>query len=154
MSKVRLITMEIILSRLEPDESGCLIWRGTTDNKGYGVVRYEKKIWKVHRLIYTQRVGPIPDGFALHHICNTPPCAEPTHLKPILPGDHIFVGKTFAAANRAKTHCPSGHPYEGDNLIIKSRSDGTTFRLCRICTNAAALARYYRIQKKKQDHSS
>jgi hypothetical protein len=33
------------------------------------------------------------------------------------------------AFNRAKTHCPKGHPYSGDNLEVNNRGH----RLCRAC---------------------
>ena len=34
-----------------------------------------------------------------------------------------------AATNAAKTHCPQGHPYEGDNLYVNPRGQ----RKCREC---------------------
>lgn len=36
--------------------------------------------------------------------------------------------------NALKTHCPSGHPYSGENLVIGRRGDGSTFRACRACS--------------------
>ena len=36
--------------------------------------------------------------------------------------------------NRAKLHCPQGHPYSGDNLVLKRNGH----RQCRICKNAYA----------------
>lgn len=38
-----------------------------------------------------------------------------------------------AALNRAKTHCPQGHPYSGDNLYV--HPDGR-HRACRTCRSA------------------
>ena len=35
-------------------------------------------------------------------------------------------------ANRDKTHCPKGHPYQGDNLLIRIRN-GQPSRFCRQC---------------------
>ena len=43
-----------------------------------------------------------------------------------------------AAANAAKTHCPQGHAYDGDNLHL--RPDGK--RRCRTCVDAQNKARY------------
>ena len=42
--------------------------------------------------------------------------------------------RRFAAENAAKTHCPHGHAYSGDNLIL--RKSGA--RGCRACCRAAA----------------
>lgn len=39
----------------------------------------------------------------------------------------------YGERNSAKTHCPKGHPYSGDNLVIVRRSDGKTQRECREC---------------------
>jgi len=36
--------------------------------------------------------------------------------------------------NRAKTHCPSGHPYSGENLHVET---GTGKRRCRICMRSS-----------------
>jgi hypothetical protein len=33
--------------------------------------------------------------------------------------------------NAAKTHCKEGHPFEGHNLVMRSRRGGE--RRCRIC---------------------
>lgn len=41
--------------------------------------------------------------------------------------------RAAAAKRRAKTHCPSGHPYSGENLYV--HRDGR--RVCRACTVAA-----------------
>lgn len=41
-------------------------------------------------------------------------------------------GVGYGGANRAKTHCPQGHPYEGDNLRLAK--DGK--RLCHTCSLA------------------
>jgi len=43
-------------------------------------------------------------------------------------------GKASGEAKKARTNCPKGHPYSGDNLVITKRG----WRACRICKNAAA----------------
>lgn len=35
--------------------------------------------------------------------------------------------------HKLKTHCPSGHPYLGDNLVYKKRAGGKFARQCREC---------------------
>lgn len=44
--------------------------------------------------------------------------------------------------NRSKTHCPRGHEYSGENLIVKKHGG----RDCRICQNLAA--RNYQARKR------
>jgi len=43
-------------------------------------------------------------------------------------------------ANAAKTHCPNGHPYSGDNLRIAQCSTGER-RVCRQCVRDKARER-------------
>lgn len=45
-----------------------------------------------------------------------------------------------------KTHCPQGHPLEGDNLIVDGYS-----RKCRICTNAVQRDRYQRRAQQERE---
>lgn len=39
-----------------------------------------------------------------------------------------------------ETHCPHGHPYEGDNLVVRVTSTGSRSRECRTCVRARNLA--------------
>jgi hypothetical protein len=41
-----------------------------------------------HRWFYETLVGPIPEGFHLHHECRTEACVNPDHLTPLSPADH------------------------------------------------------------------
>jgi HNH endonuclease len=34
-----------------------------------------------HRVAWESHHGPIPDGMVVMHLCDNPPCCEPTHLK-------------------------------------------------------------------------
>lgn len=43
-------------------------------------------------------------------------------------------------AHRAKTHCPKGHPYSGDNLIIQPSNGARKCRACRDAANARRAA--------------
>jgi len=58
----------------------CELWQGTTSPFGYGVVRYQGKRMRLHRLIYTLIKGEIPEGMVVMHQCDTPACINPNHL--------------------------------------------------------------------------
>lgn len=45
--------------------------------------------------------------------------------------------------NTQKTHCPSGHPYRGNNLLVSTRRDGSKFRMCRECLSRRSRSRGY-----------
>lgn len=42
--------------------------------------------------------------------------------------------------HQTKTHCPQGHPYSGENLVLTARNH----RECRECRNKRARERYWR----------
>jgi hypothetical protein len=69
--------------------------------------------------------------------------------------DHLFLGnqkenmadciaKGRFVFRKPKTHCPNGHAYEGENIMI----DNDGYRSCRTCKKARQKllhARYYRL---------
>jgi hypothetical protein len=60
-------------SHLEPDS--CWEWQGASVT-GYG--RFGQV--RVHRAMYADTHGPIPDGLHVLHHCDNPPCCNPAHL--------------------------------------------------------------------------
>ena len=66
----------------EPN-SGCLIWIGPAHWKGYGQIHKDGKKQRAHRVAWTLKNGPIPEGLCVLHHCDMPPCINP---------DHLFIG--------------------------------------------------------------
>lgn len=73
------IDASVISERCERATTGCLLWQGATNTDGYGLIRHQGTLWKVHRLMYTLMLGPISNGMLVCHTCDVPRCAEPTH---------------------------------------------------------------------------
>jgi hypothetical protein len=96
-------------------KTGCWLWQGFL-RKGYGRFHAYPKAVSAHVLAYKVLIGPIPKGLQLDHICNTKNCVNPWHLEPVTQLVNIRRRTPY---NRTKTHCPKGHPYEGDNLFIR-----------------------------------
>lgn len=68
-------------------ETGCWIWNGVISMGGYGEIwRPDKQ--KAHRWFYEQHVGPVPDGWHVHHRCHRRACVNPAHLEALAPGPH------------------------------------------------------------------
>lgn len=71
-------------SKVVKTESGCWLWAGQKNNKGYG--RYE--FWHdgsrqrvlAHRLACALVGAPIPAELVARHICDTPACVRPDHI--------------------------------------------------------------------------
>lgn len=119
-------------------ETGCFIWKRTTDRRGYALFSINNKTTRVTRWIYEQQIGPIPDGCQLDHfVCSEPRCVNPAHLRPVTPRENVLRGDAVQAWNLAKTHCPNGHPYDDANTLI--RQDGS--RRCRQCSRDSVMRR-------------
>ena len=126
------------LSKVDQLPNGCWEWTGRRHHN-YGVFMISGINTAAHRWSYERWTGPIGPGLHMDHYrfpqdgCIGPPCVNPNHVRPTTPRENTLRGDTFAARNTAKTHCPQGHPYEGENLRIKS--DGR--RVCRTCCRVA-----------------
>ncbi len=112
--------------------NGCWMWMGSVGGKmQYGYIWDGKKLASAHRWAYQEYIGPIPEGFESHHTCEQAGCVNPYHLKMMSRKDHSKT-KNY----RNVSHCPSGHPYSGVNLIVvnrNSRGGHTKERRCRAC---------------------
>lgn len=114
-------------------DDGCLEWIGGKAGEGYGYFYTGPAAPGAHGRVYAHRwayeyaVGPIPDGLQLDHLCSNRACVNPDHLEPVTPLENV----RRSAGNGSKTHCPSGHPYSGDNLRTYR-----AVRFCRACQRA------------------
>jgi hypothetical protein len=126
---------ERVMARLVAGHGGCWIFTGATRN-GYGAVMHAGYTQYAHRVIYEDRVGPIPEGLTLDHVkargCTSRRCVNPDHLEPVPAGINSLRGEGAATQNARKTACPQGHPYD------VRWADGS--RRCSRCRNAAKSA--------------
>lgn len=111
------------------EESGCHIWTGAMNGKGYGQIGRGPgaKMTSTHRAAYELANGPVPPGLQLDHLCRNRRCCNPDHLEPVTARENILRGEGHAAVNAKRTHCANGHPYEAGD-----RGNGCR-RFCRIC---------------------
>ena len=75
--------------------SECWIWTGSSNNAGYGQIKFNGATWNTHRLAYHLRVEKLPkpgkvqkaddetDREILDHLCETRLCCNPNHLEKI-----------------------------------------------------------------------
>jgi hypothetical protein len=105
----------------EPN-SGCWLWSGAANNKGYGQFVWCKGRLKLsHRAAYEHFVGPIPDGLVVDHLCRNTYCCNPQHLEPVTQHENWRRGEATWGhlvenhRNSAKTHCPKGHEYDSES---------------------------------------
>jgi hypothetical protein len=120
------------LSMPEPN-TGCWIWIGHVDRCGYGKVGSVDGESLAHRASFKTFVGPIRDGFELHHRCRERSCINPDHLQQVRHADNVAAADyTKNHRNGRKRRCKRGHPFTPENTIIK-RSNGAERRNCRTC---------------------
>ncbi len=69
-------------SKTEPElNTGCLLWSGWVNNKGYGRIYSGPSGYLTHRVAYIQAFGEIADpNLCVCHRCDTPSCINPNHL--------------------------------------------------------------------------
>lgn len=108
----------------EPN-SGCWLWTGSLDAKGYGSFWGVGAHLKAHRFWYEHLYGPVPLGLELDHKCRVRCCVNPDHLEAVTHLENMRRGDNH---HRHKTHCRNGHPYDSVNTYAYRGE-----RLCREC---------------------
>lgn len=61
-------------------ECGCIVWLGSTNRKGYGLVHYHGKTQIASRVVWRTERGPIPRGLMVCHTCDIPACINVGHM--------------------------------------------------------------------------
>lgn len=125
------------------DQGDCEVWTGRLTN---GQPRFwfatsaqtGREVLAV-RLAWARAHGPIPEGHMVRHSCQTRACVKVSHLFLTLPVGNVH--ETQRQGRWAKSNltvCPSGHQYEGANLVREM--DGS--RRCRTCKKTHLRAAY------------
>jgi hypothetical protein len=131
---------------------GCWLWTGHIHSHGYGMLdlrvdgKKRDRPHRAHRLAFLLANGFEPQApLEVCHTCDVRHCVNPQHLFVGTRSDNMrdCVAKGRQHQKRV-THCPQGHAYEGENLIVRPGSR----RGCRACKNAANVA--YRASKSRR----
>jgi hypothetical protein len=151
--------VERFLSKFEPCNDGCWVWRSCVSKNGYGQFYLQGRAQKAHRLSYQLFRGKIPKGLELDHTCHDftvcaagdlcphRRCVNPWHLEPVTTAENaqrsrVIMGTGAAMINRSKTHCLRGHAYTEENTYSYMRRYGRMTRQCRICNHEREQARW------------
>ncbi len=126
----------------EPN-SGCWLWAGSCDKRGYGQIRAATRGPKSLR--YATHVSleihgrQLKAGEGACHTCDNPPCVNPDHLfggtqkqnihDCIAKGRNSKPPVCKVGARPLKMVCVNGHSLTGENIYL--RPDG--YRTCRLC---------------------
>lgn len=139
------------LANVEPQKTGCWVWRGRIDHKGYGVMSlYDEPLFKAHRIAYFIRHGNLDVSKELDHLCRNRACVNPGHLEQVTSKENLLRGNSIPAQNARKTHCSRGHELKGNNLIKYSLRLGS--RKCKLCANITRNIRRKHVRLRQKQH--
>ncbi len=137
----------VLRKRIVVTLTGHWLWTGFDEN-GYGKHTFKRRTWRVHRLVYTLLVGPIPDDLDLDHDCRVVICCNPAHCTPRPHAENVLLQRAamvIASNNRRrmeKTHCVNDHEYTSETVYFwKGR------RQCMVCNREKQ--RRYRARKRE-----
>ena len=119
-----------------PDE--CWNWTASRA-EGYGQIGYQGRPRRAHQIAWELTVGPRTPGLVIDHLCFNKLCQNTAHMEEVTQGENARRGRVLRTPQKRKTHCPKGHPYSGENLLLTKQG----YSYCRECNRANAL-RYVR----------
>lgn len=126
-------------SKRKPDpKTGCWLWAGGLDKKGYGRIGFRRRAIKATWVsVYFYNDTPRGSKHVLHK-CDNPSCVNPFHL--YLGTNDDNVRDKLERRRHAKhgvNQCLSGHKYSEHGFLVNGRNNRTS-RRCRICVNKYA----------------
>ena len=104
------------------DPSGCWLWTGCANNKGYGIFGVAGRNRLAHRTAYEFARGEIGAGLVVRHKCDVPRCVNPAHLETGTMKDNtadmMSRGRDGHGSVRGSAH-PGSKLSEPDVALIK-----------------------------------
>lgn len=121
--------LERLWGFIEPEPtSGCWIWLGARDKRGYGRLSFGGKSGFAHRVLYETYKSAVPSGHELDHRCRLTSCVNPDHLEPVTHRVNVLRGNGLTARYARRTNCIHGHSLADAHMWKNGRQ-----RICRIC---------------------
>jgi hypothetical protein len=69
-------------------ETNCHVWQRYVDEDGYGRIKIDGKIERVHRWLYEYYNGELDDSIHVHHKCFNASCCKIDHLEAVSAKDN------------------------------------------------------------------
>jgi hypothetical protein len=117
------------LDRHSAPDGDCIVWTGHRNDCGYGRTEFRHDGTRIrtgaHRAAWLARVGDIPAGLEVDHLCKNRLCLRIDHLELVSHPENIRRSGPPSTWDR----CKAGHPFDEANT---ARREGGK-RRCRIC---------------------
>lgn len=98
--------------------SGCVEYTGSLDTHGYGQAKLNGRYVLVHRWVWSDKRGPIPEGMHVCHHCDNRKCISIDHL---FLGTHTDNMRDKAAKGRSK-NVPRGAEHKRPQAKITDQN--------------------------------
>lgn len=121
----------------EPN-TGCILWTGRCNDKGYGEFGLGRSTNKAHRVAFFAEHGRWPSGLACHR-CDNPACINVRHL---FEGDARANAQDMVRKGRGK-----GWLLKGERSPFSKLTESTVKEIRSSKDSQAALARRYRVSQ-------
>src|ERR1700690_3349654 len=100
--------------------SGCVIFLGVLNHRGYGRIWDGERMSSVHRVAYELAKGAIPEGYQVDHKCRVLTCCNPAHLEAVTPYENFLRSESITRQYLLRRECPRGHSLiDPQNVIIR-----------------------------------
>ena len=112
-------------------DTGCILWVGATNSRGYGCFAVDGVSQLAHRVAYADAHGPIPADMTVDHLCRVKQCVNPEHMELVTRGENVKRAALLVVGGT----CGRGHDI-GSELDIYVNPRGR--RECRSCRRVQA----------------
>ncbi len=113
--------LDYYLSNTITTSTGCIEWKGHLETCGYGAVHFLGKTKRLHRFIWEQLKGSIPNDAHVLHKCDNRKCINIDHL---FLGTHQDNMKDMVIKKRHKHKLSE----QDMKIIVKLKKEGVTYK--------------------------
>lgn len=122
------------------EDSGCWLFTGALNSKGYGCITVDSRRMLAHRAAYEALVGPIPEALSIDHLCFVKACCYPGHLEAVSVAENNRRAIARYQVGRRYPACRRGHEFTEDTTGYDSRGH----RYCKTCKHLRDREAYLR----------